>query len=87
MPVGQSVDGTLMVHEHAETGVHARTLADDVVDAKGNVVVARGADLNSILIDEIVAAGVDTVRVRSRADLRVEAGRLWCLLRPLAADR
>ena len=54
-----------MVHEHAETGAHARTLADDVVDAKGNVVVARGADLNSIMIDAIVAAGVDTVRVRS----------------------
>jgi DNA-directed RNA polymerase subunit beta' len=53
------------VHEHAETGVHARTLADDVSDSDGNVVVARGADLNSILIDKIVAAGTDIVRVRS----------------------
>jgi DNA-directed RNA polymerase subunit beta' len=65
MTVGQTVDNVLQVHEHAETGVHARTLADDVLDSKGNVVVARGADLNSILIDKIIAAGVDQLRVRS----------------------
>ncbi len=65
MTVGQFVDGVLHVHEHAETGVHARTLADDITDAKGNVVVARGVDLNSILIDKIIAAGVDQLRVRS----------------------
>jgi DNA-directed RNA polymerase subunit beta' len=65
MAVGQEIDGKLVVHEHAETGAHARTLADNVTDDKGNVVVARGADLNSIMIDAIVAAGVDTIRVRS----------------------
>ena len=27
------LDGELVVHEHAETGVHARTLADDIKDA------------------------------------------------------
>src|SRR5262249_53383640 len=57
--------GNLVVHEHAETGVHARTLADDVHDANGNVIVARGTDLNSILVDKIVATGIETVRVRS----------------------
>jgi DNA-directed RNA polymerase subunit beta' len=65
MAIGQHVDGHLVAHEHVETGVHARTLADDVTDQQGNVVVARGADLNSIMVDQIVAAGVDTVRVRS----------------------
>jgi DNA-directed RNA polymerase subunit beta' len=65
MTVGQFADGVLHVHEHAETGVHARTLADDIVDASGAVVVARGVDLNSILIDKIIAAGVDQLRVRS----------------------
>ena len=34
-------------------------------DADGNLVVARGTDLNSILVDKLVAAGVETVRVRS----------------------
>jgi DNA-directed RNA polymerase subunit beta' len=65
MAVGQHVDGKLVVHEHAETGVHARTLADDVTDASGNVVVPRGADLNSILIEKIVETGTEIVRVRS----------------------
>ncbi|WP_203836411.1 DNA-directed RNA polymerase subunit beta' [Winogradskya humida] len=58
-------DGTLLVHVHAETGVHARTLADDIDDAQGKRVVSRGDDLNSIMVDALVAAGVETVRVRS----------------------
>jgi DNA-directed RNA polymerase subunit beta' len=59
MTIGIHVDGKLVVHEHAETGAHARTLAEDVGD------VARGTDLNSILVDKLVKAGVETVRVRS----------------------
>src|SRR5205807_3024616 len=47
------------------TGVHARTLADDVLDTDGNLVVAKGSDLNSIMVDQLVAAGVEQVRVRS----------------------
>jgi DNA-directed RNA polymerase subunit beta' len=65
MQVGERIDGKLVVHEFAETGVHARTLADDIKGPDGTVVVERGADLNSILVDRIVAAGVETVRVRS----------------------
>src|SRR5262249_20698170 len=63
MAVGQPdpADNQVVVHEHAETGAHARTLADDVTDSRGDVIVERGADLNSILIDKIVSAGVDTV--------------------------
>jgi DNA-directed RNA polymerase subunit beta' len=57
--------GRLVVHEHAETGLHARTLADDIKGPDGTLVVERGADLNSILVDKLVAAGVETVRVRS----------------------
>ncbi|GIF72852.1 DNA-directed RNA polymerase subunit beta' [Asanoa siamensis] len=65
MQVGTAGPDGLMVHEHAETGVHARTLADDIKGADGSLVVERGADLNSIMVDKLVAAGVDTVRVRS----------------------
>jgi DNA-directed RNA polymerase subunit beta' len=66
MQVGErEADGKLVVHVHAETGVHARTLADDISDSNGNLVVARGDDLNSILVDKLVAAGVENVRVRS----------------------
>src|SRR5689334_1625343 len=65
MRVADNLDGKLVVHTHAETGVHARTIADDITDSDGNLVVARGSDLNSILVDKLVAAGVETVRVRS----------------------
>ena len=67
MRVGSRRPGSeeLQVHEYAETGAHGRTLAEDVTDADGNVVVAKGSDLNSILVDKIVSAGVETVRVRS----------------------
>ncbi|HET9301678.1 MAG TPA: hypothetical protein VFO20_02785, partial [Propionibacteriaceae bacterium] len=34
-------------------------------DGAGNLIVARGTDLTSILVDELVKAGVETVRVRS----------------------
>src|SRR5205814_4944995 len=59
------LDGTLTVHEHAETGVHARTIADDIRDSDGSLVVERGTDLNSILVDKLDAANVENVRVRS----------------------
>src|SRR5947207_4905798 len=55
----------LVVHEHAETGAHARTLADDMKDASGQLVASRGDDLTSILVGNLVAAGVENVRVRS----------------------
>ncbi|GIJ44665.1 DNA-directed RNA polymerase subunit beta' [Virgisporangium aliadipatigenens] len=66
MPIAQRLDdGTLVVHEHAETSTHARTIADDIRDQDGRLVVERGTDLNSILVEKIVAAGVENVRVRS----------------------
>jgi DNA-directed RNA polymerase subunit beta' len=65
MPVAQQVNGAWMVHEHAETGVHARTLADDIKDASGKIVAHRGDDLNSVLVEGLVAAQVESVRVRS----------------------
>src|SRR5262249_17913492 len=41
MQVGQLLDGKLGVHEHAETGVHARTLGDDVRDRDGKLIAER----------------------------------------------
>src|SRR5436190_21268574 len=65
MAVGQQLAEELVVHEHAETGAHARTLADDIKGPDGNVVAHRGDDLNSILVSALVAANVENVRVRS----------------------
>ncbi|MFI5839830.1 DNA-directed RNA polymerase subunit beta' [Catenuloplanes sp. NPDC051500] len=58
-------DGSLVIHEHAETGVHARTLADTITGPDGVVVASRGEDINSIMVDKLYAAGVESVRVRS----------------------
>ncbi|MGE5830001.1 MAG: DNA-directed RNA polymerase subunit beta', partial [Micromonosporaceae bacterium] len=55
----------LAAHEHAETSVFGRTVAEDVLGPKGEVLAERGNDLNSIVVDAMVAAGVETVRVRS----------------------
>jgi DNA-directed RNA polymerase subunit beta' len=66
MQVGErDADGTLQAHEHAETGVFGRTVADTISDASGAVIVERGSDLTSLLVDALVAAGVENVRVRS----------------------
>ncbi|GAB3952964.1 hypothetical protein GCM10027614_57540 [Micromonospora vulcania] len=65
MQIGERLNGKLVVHTHAETSVHARTLADDIKGPDGTVVAERGQDINSIGVDKIVAAGVETVRVRS----------------------
>ncbi len=65
MTVAQTGEDGLMVHEHAETGVFGRTVADDVSDATGKLIVKRGTDLTSIMVDEMVKAAIETVRVRS----------------------
>jgi DNA-directed RNA polymerase subunit beta' len=67
-PVAQRVDGAgsaLRAHEYTETGVLARTLAEDVSEADGKVLLKAGADLNSVMLDKLIAAGVESVRVRS----------------------
>ncbi|MEZ0339961.1 DNA-directed RNA polymerase subunit beta' [Mycobacterium sp. pV006] len=58
-------DGTLVRDQHIETSAYARTLAQDAVDADGNVVVERGHDLGDPAIDALLAAGITEVKVRS----------------------
>ena len=65
MPVAiTQPDGSLVKETHVETGVYARVLAEDAVDAAGNVVVERGRDLGDVYIDRIVEAGISKVKVR-----------------------
>jgi DNA-directed RNA polymerase subunit beta' len=72
MPVAEHAqDSGLRMHEHAETGVFGRSVADDITDTSGTVIVPRRnekgepTDLTSILVDRLVQAGIETVRVRS----------------------
>ena len=50
---------------NVENSVFARTLASDVVDAQGDVLAAAGDDVGDVLINKLVEAGVETIKVRS----------------------
>ncbi|WP_312721759.1 DNA-directed RNA polymerase subunit beta' [Mobilicoccus sp.] len=58
-------DGTLVAHEDVESTVYARTLAEDIRGADGEVIVEAGVDLGDVVIDTLVAAGIEEVRIRS----------------------
>jgi DNA-directed RNA polymerase subunit beta' len=65
MPIAQKgADGALVEHEDVETSVYARTLSEDV-EKDGTVLAQAGIDLGDVVIDALVAAGVEQVRVRS----------------------
>ena len=67
MPVAQrdEATGALRMHDFVETSVIGRTLAETVTDASGTVLVERGTDLTSMIVEQLVNAGVESVRVRS----------------------
>ena len=65
MPIAErGADGVLRKSPNAETSVYARTLAEDVT-VDGEVLVPAGTDLGDLVINEVVARGVEAVRVRS----------------------
>jgi DNA-directed RNA polymerase subunit beta' len=65
MPIAQKLsDGSLVEHDDVETSVYARTLAEDVVH-DGATLAEAGIDLGDVVIDALVAAGVEQVKVRS----------------------
>jgi DNA-directed RNA polymerase subunit beta' len=59
-----AADATLVKDIHAETSVYARVLAEDVT-AGSKTLATAGTDLGDVLIDELIAGGVTSVRVRS----------------------
>ncbi|MEV0701460.1 DNA-directed RNA polymerase subunit beta' [Saccharopolyspora sp. NPDC050389] len=66
MPIAELLpDGKLLRDAHVETSIYARTTADDVTDADGNIVLARGSDLGDPAIEKLLAANVTKVKVRS----------------------
>lgn len=58
-------EGVLVPDEQLDTTVYARTLARDISDAEGNVIVPAGTDLGDVAIEKLIAAGVTDVSVRS----------------------
>jgi DNA-directed RNA polymerase subunit beta' len=58
-------DGVARRHDKVETSVYARTLAGQAVAADGTVLGESGDDVGDVLIDKLIASGVETVKVRS----------------------
>jgi DNA-directed RNA polymerase subunit beta' len=65
MTVGEKIGDKVVMHEYARTSVYARSLAEDITDADGNVVLNRGADLGDPALDTLVRVGTIRVKVRS----------------------
>ncbi|TPW71709.1 DNA-directed RNA polymerase subunit beta' [Schumannella sp. 10F1B-5-1] len=63
--IAYTVDGKLVRDENVENSVFARSLAEAAVDAKGNVVGEAGDDVGDVLIDKLIAAGIESIKVRS----------------------
>jgi DNA-directed RNA polymerase subunit beta' len=64
--VRDSADGVVRKDDNAETAAYARTAAVEVTHPDtGEVLVAAGEDLGDVKIGELVAAGIETVKVRS----------------------
>ncbi len=60
----RAADGSLRKGGGVETSVYARSLAEDIV-VDGTVLAPAGTDLGDVLIERLVAHGVETVRTRS----------------------
>ncbi len=58
-------EGNLVRAQHVETSVYARTLATDIEAKDGSVLAPAGTDLGDVVIDQLIASGVDEVRVKS----------------------
>ncbi len=66
MPIAiQDAAGNWVRDSNVENSVYARSLAADAVDAAGNVVAAAGSDVGDVLIEQLLAAGVNNIKVRS----------------------
>ncbi|KJC65106.1 DNA-directed RNA polymerase subunit beta' [Agreia bicolorata] len=61
----EGADGKWTKDPNVENSVFARSLAADAIDSKGTVVAEAGDDVGDVLIDKLVAAGVNIIKVRS----------------------
>ena len=58
-------DGVLIRDPDVENSLYARSLAEDALDAKGNVVAKAGDDVGDVLIQQLIDAGITQAKVRS----------------------
>jgi DNA-directed RNA polymerase subunit beta' len=66
LPIAEAgPNGKPLRHPKVETSVFARTLATDVVGPDGRILAPVGADAGDVMIDNLIAHGVESVKVRS----------------------
>ncbi|RRD61545.1 DNA-directed RNA polymerase subunit beta' [Leucobacter sp. OH1287] len=58
-------NGVLVRDEDVENSVYARTLAADVVNEAGEVLLEAGSDVGDVAINKLINAGVTELKVRS----------------------
>ncbi|GAB2979968.1 DNA-directed RNA polymerase subunit beta' [Frigoribacterium salinisoli] len=58
-------DGVMVRDATVENTVYARTLASEATNAAGEVLAEGGDDVGDVLIDKLVAGGVESIKVRS----------------------
>jgi len=79
--------GKLAKYDHVETSVFGRTLSEDA-SVNGTVILPAGTDLGDRNIDELVAAGVEEVKIRSVLTCDSKVGQCAaCYGRSLAAGQ
>ncbi len=86
--IANDESGRLVEDDNVEVAVYARTLAVDVNDDNGQVLVAAGTDLGDVNIEMLVASGVSSVKVRSVLTCEAATGTCaMCYGRSLATGK
>ncbi|WP_017603878.1 DNA-directed RNA polymerase subunit beta' [Nocardiopsis alkaliphila] len=70
----KNIDGVVVRKHNVENTGFGRTIAEDVVDADGNVVLPALSDTSEQNIDKLVAAGILRVRIRSSLTCEAKIG-------------
>ena len=74
--------------DDVETAVYARSLAVDITNAEGEVLLEAGTDLGDVEIDRLVAAGITELKVRSVLTCEAATGTCaMCYGRSLASGK
>jgi len=80
--------GNLVLDEHVETAVYARTLATDVFGPDGEVLLKAGVDLGDVNIRLLIDNGIASVKVRSVLTCEAASGTCaMCYGRSLASGK
>ena len=79
--------GVLTKHRDVETSVYGRSLAESI-EVDGKVIAAAGRDMGDLIINELIAAGVSELKIRSVLTCDSKVGQCaMCYGRSLAAGK